>query len=376
MELLKPYLKFIVSAVVILFVMKLIFKLIFEILKSIIIESIKTRRERKAKRKAELEMVRYRIINDDNPIMNRIIENHIITVEGDVGAGKTMTAMAITQFLVRKWDIEDQKKYRYNLLMKPNYIKTRSDRIQKGLLNVNTNMENVFDTVTGLFAEKNVFDILYQRIMAQMPSVQVVDEFGRYFPPEKFWEVVKSDAKTKKAYDEVWGSFRLCRKRLGWIIMTEQTAKTKIAQVRRSGSKDILALENHKYILPAGIRKQKRKIYCIKNCIGWFVAKPKRQFQQCLFTFQKWATFFKLFRRGFAFEKQFYINRDAIYKKISDKYMRFDQKIEFDTKCYWFTFSTKDFLAYDTLEQQGEYVDKFDSEGNRIKPIEGAKLNE
>jgi len=174
----------------------------------------------------------------------------------------------------------------------------------------------------------------------------------------------------------VWESFRLCRKRLGWIIMTEQTAKTKIAQVRRSGSKDILACENHRYTLPAGIRKQRQTIFFLKNLPGWFVAKPKRQFQQCLFSNQKWAVFFKLFRRGFAFEKQFYINRDALYKKINDKYLRFDQLIEFEGKRYWFTFSLQDFLHYDTLEQQGEYVDKFDAEGNRINPIKGAITNE
>lgn len=326
-----------------------------------------------AKRKAEEEqqMHAHRVVSMNNWLLNEITKTRIIIIKGLAGKGKTILMQVFTKFLVDKFNYELRKNRRYYKIMNPSYLERREKLSQDGFLPVYTNMHNVFDITNGLKAQESALDILQQKIKANSPAVVQFDEFGSVLSKFLIFEIMAEKDKSKiKDNNELKDLARKLRHYGLWLIGTEQDGDDIVKWIRQFGYACPEALQTNVSVLPFGQRKQKRQIFIKKWSMGLFVSKIKNRFAECMDFPEKVKTFFKMFMPAHkGFEKQFYVTRNEIYKKINERYTVFKTLMNYEGKLYWLYYGNHNKLSYDTLAFSGDYDNKFTSDGTRKKYV-------
>ncbi len=333
---------------------------------------LEKKRLKKEKKQLEKKQKKYRVYKSNNALFSRIIKKHrTIIFKGPPGAGKTSLMELFTRFILDMFERNEKRNYRYNRLMKPNFIKQREYLKENKLLPVYTNMEGVEHPITGFKAMTNLDEVFKQRKKANTPCVLQIDEFNDSYGKELRHDMdAEKDVEKKRDYKGIKRSATKPRHYGFYILGTDQQGDDIIYIFRNIPHCDIEAKETKLELLRAGKRKQRRLILLQKLLPGWFVSERQKMYAQCLFGWQKFKLFFKLLLPGFLCnEKQFYINRDRIYSHINKKYTIMKTLWMYEGDHYWTYYKPTQSLKYDHLEYKSEYDDMFDADGNR-KPQE------
>lgn len=369
LNLIKNYCYFAIVFVLLLFVLKLV---LAELLRRMHQKWI-WKQEARAKNKLENAEKKYRTYKANNWLYNKILKFHTIVFKGLPGAGKTSGALNFVKFLTDKLLEREKKNRRYYEVMLPEFLERRKQLEEQHKLPFYTNMEGVKDLNTGFTPYENAEDIIFQRKKANTPCVILLDESSDIIGKQDYMEVQRETDSEKIADNN--GAKQTAKKLRHldiWWFLTDQSGDDILFTVRNVGYQTIKYIETKLETSKPG--RVIQKIYLLLNLIlpGWFVSCPKLRFGECLFFGSKIKTFFKLFLPGSkAFEKQYFLNRNAIYKYIQKKFTIWKQLFEYNGKCYWVYYNNYQTLTYNHKEFRSEYEEKFDESGNRKKANEG-----
>lgn len=331
------------------------------------------KQEARAENKQENAEKKYRTYKANNWLYNDILKTHTIVFCGIPGAGKTSGALNFVKFLTDKLLEREKKNRRYYEVMAPEFIKQRDQLQEQHKLPFYTNMEGVKDLNTGFTPFDNAEDIVFQRKKANTPCVVLLDESSDILGKDDYLEVQhEQDIEKRADNDGAKQTAKKLRHLDMWLFLTDQGGKDILYTVRNSGYQTIKYIETRHETTKFGRALQKLLLLFNKILPGWFISKPQLRFSECLFAKQKLKTFFKLFLPGSKmFEKQFFLNRNAIYKYIQKKFTLWKQLFEYNDKCYWVYYNNYQTLTYNHKEFRSEYDEKFDETGTRKKANEG-----
>lgn len=329
------------------------------------------KKEEQNKKAVEKEQLKYRTYSANNWLYNDILKSRTIVFEGLPGAGKTSGALNFIKFLIDRILYNEFKNRRYYEVMMPSFIKRRDKMLADNKLPFYTNMEGVRDLNTGATPYENAEDIVFQRKKANTPCVVFLDEASDILGKDSYIEVQhEKDVEKRADNDGAKQTAKKLRHYDMWLIMTDQGGSDVVYTVRNVGYTRIRYIETRHEISSKGQAIQKWRLWKNKWLCGWLVSKPKIRFAECLFKDQKVKTFFKLFLRGSRiYEKQFFINRDKIYKNINLDYTIWKQLFLYKDKYYWVYYNNYQTLLYNCKEYRREYDEKFDENGERKKIV-------
>jgi len=373
LNLIKNYWYFAIVFVLLLFVLKLVLAELLRRMHQKWIWKQERKQKIKEKKKLEKEQLKYRTYKANNWLYNKILKFHTIVFKGLPGAGKTSGALNFVKFLTDKLLEREKKNRRYYEIMAPDFIKQRDRLQEQHKLPFYTNMEGVKDLNTGFTPFENAEDIVFQRKKANTPCVVLLDESSDILGKDNYLAVQHEQDIDKRADND--GAKQTAKKLRHldmWLFLTDQGGDDIVYTVRGVGYQTIQFIETRHEKTKFGRVVQKLLLLFNKILPGWFISKPQLRFSECLFVKQKVAIFFKLFLPGSkAFEKQFFLTRNAIYKYIQKKFTIWKQLFEYNGKCYWVYYNNYQTLTYNHKEFRSEYEEKFDESGNRKKANEG-----
>lgn len=335
-------------------------------------KKLELKRVKKEKKTEEKTQKKYRTYKSSNALFLKIVKKHrTIIFVGEPGAGKSSMMTLFARFITDMLAYNENKNYRYNKLMNPKFLQEREFLRKNKLLPIYTNMSSIEHPKTKFKAMTNLDDVFKLKKKAFTPCVFAIDEMPNTYGKELRFEIQsEKDPEKKRDYEAIKKVATKPRHYGIWILATAQDGDDIVYTFRNVPHCIIKAIETEYQIQPIGKRIQKFKILFNKIMPGWFVSNPKKMFAECLFTYQKVILFFKLFLPGFfANEKQFYINRNNIYKQINEKFGFIKTLWKYGDKVYWTYYKPIQSLKYDHLEYAEEYSNIFDKEGNR-KPLE------
>ncbi len=329
------------------------------------------KKEQKRQKEEEKERNKYRTYSANNWLYNDILKSRTIVFEGLPGAGKTSGALNFIKFLIDRILYNEFNNRRYYEVMMPKFIKRRDKMLADNKLPFYTNMEGVRDLNTGATPYENAEDIVFQRKKANTPCVVFLDEASDILGKDSYIEVQhEKDVEKRADNDGAKQTAKKLRHYDMWLIMTDQGGSDVVYTVRNVGYTRIKYIETRHELSKKGQNIQRFRLWKNKYLIGWLVSKPKIRFAECLFKDQKVKTFFKLFLRGSkVYEKQFFINRDKIYKNINLDYTVWKQLFLYKDKYYWVYYNNYQTLLYNCKEYRREYDEKFDENGERKKIV-------
>ncbi len=373
LNLIKNYWYLVIVFIALMFILKLILTEFLRRMHQKWIWRQEKKREIKEKKKIEKEQLKYRTYKANNWLYNDILKFHTIVFKGLPGAGKTSGALNFVKFLTDRLLEKEKRNRRYYEVMAPEFIKQRDQLQEQHKLPFYTNMDGVLDLNTGFTPFENAEDIVFQRKKANTPCVVLLDESSDILGKDDYLAVQhEQDIEKRADNDGAKQTAKKLRHLDMWLFLTDQGGGDIIYTVRSVGYQTIEYIETKREISKKGKVIQKLLLLLNKTLPGWLTSKPKLRFSECLFIRQKIKIFFKLFLPGSKmFEKQFYINRNNIYKKIKRRYLIWKQFFSYNGKCYWFYYNNYQTLVYNHKEFRSEYDEKFDETGTRKKANEG-----
>lgn len=323
---------------------------------------------KKQLKKEEKRKNKNRTVKANRRLFLRIIRYfRTIIFKGPPGAGKTSLMELFTRFILDEIERDDRRKYRYYKLMQPWKIKEMAWLKENKKLRVYTNLDHVKHPISGFEAMKDVQAVFEHRKKAITPCVLQMDEVSDLYGKEMAQEVLHVKDPEKKAnFKGIKNSAKKPRHYNWWNLSTDQAGGDLVYIFRNVPHAIVEAIKTEYGIAKEGKRLQKWLIFKQRVLSGWFVSNYKKMYAETLFLSQKIKLFFKLFLPGyFCNEKQFYINRDEIYREISENYSVKKTLFRFEDTYAWVQYKRSESLDYDHLEFKNEYNNEFDKDGNR-----------
>lgn len=323
------------------------------------------RQQKREKRKLEKLKWKYANVNKNNPLLERIAQNRFVIFKGDLGKGKSILMNVTAHYLWQKFEEQNHKQRRYNKVMRSDYVAECNNLKDNNMLPIYSNLDFVYKDKKEELKSQELLPYLTLHKRAIQGGIFTIDEFSSLFPKEMYQE---QQAMKNPIVDEMKEFFKKERHYInGYILGTEQDGEDMYIGFRKNGYALVTALGT-----TASISKKGKFLRWLKN-VGnmllpaFFTTNWLRLFKQELFVSSKLALCCKLLVPSYFFLPVEYYNRkQAIHNKIKAKYMRYQTLLEFDGAQYYIRYTNADKFDYDTRAYKGEYIAKFDANGNRI----------
>lgn len=322
------------------------------------------RQKKKEAKRLEKKKWKYSHVSLDNPLLNRLVSNRFIVFKGDLGKGKSILMNLTAHYLWQKQIVDNKRRLRYNLAMKPDYVRECVSLEDQQLLPIYSNLD--FTTQEGLKKQELMPFLCLQR-RAIYRAVFCIDEISSLFPKEMYQEVQGKDNPVAPLVNEMKELFKKNRHYTdGWILATEQDGEDIFKGFRKNGYAIVTALETIVSLAPRGKFFRRLKNLFNRCLPGLFTVNLVKVFGQQLFFRDKIKTFFKLFLPSYFFFPQFYYEKkQSIHNKTKGKYQRYQTRFIFDGAEYWIIYTNEDIFAYETRAYENEYSSKFNKDGSR-----------
>lgn len=330
------------------------------------------RKKKREQKRIEKQKWKYAHMGQGNPLIENIIKDRFIILEGNKGAGKTLVTNVIAHYLFERQEVFNKKHRRYNKVMNPEYVSDYKKIIDSGKLPIYSNLEFVEEDKKRTLKSQDLIPYLTLRKKAIYHPIFVIDEFSSLFPKEMYYE---NQANPSPIVAEMKELFKKDRHYLnGWILGTEQDGEDMFKGFRQNGYARVRALRTVVSLEKKGKFVRGFKQFWNMILPAFLTLNMRKIRKQELFLKNKITSFFKsLLPAYFFFPKAYYIKKQELSNKINYKYQRYLVHLEFNGAEYIIRFTNDDIFQYDTHAYKHEYDEKFDKNGNRKQIKEANK---
>ena len=320
-------------------------------------EKKKLKEEKLKKRKSE----KFSKVYIGNPYLESIIKQYNIIVFGKLGAGKTLFANLLCNYLNQKYKKEDKKNRRYIHYMLPDYeadLKKLS----------NNNLNRVYANIPLIDNEhkqsQELWPYLTQKKRFIEKGIVFTDELGTSLGKDLYFSQDKNLIETERIVDMSRYARQDCD--IKWIG-TEQSRDNIFKPIRDRGFTEVETLKT--YVALSKWGKIQKSLGTIWKFFlpGYISLNCKKIFEKTLFKEDKIKLAFKLLLPPyFSLPRDYYISKTNLSSKIKKRHTQYATLINYYGVELMFRFSNKQIFTYDTRQNKSKYLKQFDKEGNRI----------
>jgi len=336
-----------------------------------------SRKQAREKRRLEKLKWKYSTITMDNPLMQKIVTNRLITFKGGLGKGKTILLNVFIHYLWLRQLEFNHKNKGYNKVMRPDYLEElkKLEEAHKLPVYLSPGLDFKFTDEKGhewSNEELLPYLMLYKR--ATKGAIFGADEISSLFPKTMYYENL---ANPNPKVAEMMELLKKLRHYLnGWFLCTEQDGEDIFIGFRKNGFAQVTALQTNVYLSKKGKVIRWFKDFTNKYLPALFSVNWIKAWKEQLFFEGKLRLIVKmLLPASLSMRWHYYTRKQAINNDIEEQYQRYETLLEYDGQQYWLRYTNADIFKYNTRAYEYEYDRKFDRAGNRKVIQEEAVAN-